>query len=88
MSLYGCGLVWELDRSATEALQDAHECLWSQGVEHWKNSCLGFLLDSLFHGRWVQAGCSEALEVRGTFSPLSSCSSLGLGCVSVGLGAA
>ena len=60
MSLYGCRLVWELDQSATEALQDARQCLQSQGVEHWKNSCLGFLLDILFHGRWAQAGCSEA----------------------------
>lgn len=61
MSLYRYRLVWELDQSATEALQDTHKCLWSQGVEHWKNSCLGFLLDILLHGKQVQVGCSEAL---------------------------
>lgn len=45
---------------APEALQNAHKCLQSQRVEHWKNSCLGFLLDAFLHGRRVQAGCSES----------------------------
>ena len=53
-------LVWELDWSTAEALRDAHERLQSQGVEHWTNSCLGFLLGVLLHGRWAWAGCSEA----------------------------
>lgn len=63
-SLYRCRWVWELDKGAVEASQDTRKCLHSQGVERWKNSCLGFLLDILLRGRQTQAGCSEAPVAR------------------------
>lgn len=84
-----CRLVWKLDQSAIEALQDAHECLWSQNTGRIVVWGFFWMLSSMGDGhRLLVVNLLWAHEVRGTFSVLSSCSFPGPGCMSVGLGAA